>query len=162
MTLQIHEIKGRSEIRDFILYPSRLHQHNRNWVPPLYREEQRLLNPKKNFAFHYCDAVCFVARNEREILGRIAGIVNHRHNAVSGENVARFGFLECTDDETVLQSMFDRVESWASSRGMKRMVGPMGFTDLDRKGILIEGFNEPGSYPTLYNFPGLNFPAAGD
>ncbi|MGD8922346.1 MAG: hypothetical protein PVH24_03795, partial [Candidatus Zixiibacteriota bacterium] len=155
MTLQIHEIKERSEIRDFILFPSRLHQHNPNWVPPLYREEQRLLNPKKNFAFHYCDAAFFVARNDREVLGRIAGIVNHRHNAVSGGKVARFGFLECTDDETVLHSMLDRVESWASSRGMERMVGPMGFTDQDPEGLLIEGHDEEPSIGSYMNLPYL-------
>lgn len=133
----------------------RLHRENPHWVPPLYHDEQRMISPNKNLAFRYCDTVFALAREGHEIVGRIAGIVNHKFNEATGQKVARFGFLECANHEASLRALLGFVEHWAQAQGMRRLVGPMGFTDLDPEGLMIEGFEEEPSIGSYMNLPYL-------
>jgi hypothetical protein len=112
-----------------------------------------MFDPRKNPAMRYCDTVLALARDNGRVAGRIAGIVNRRHNESSGQQTARFGFLECIDDREVVHGLLSFVEGWADSHGMRRLVGPMGFTDLDPEGLLVDGFEEEPSIGSFMNSP---------
>jgi hypothetical protein len=111
------------------------------------------LNPKKNPAFDFCEAKLFLAKRGKQIVGRIAAIINHRSNEVWKQKHARFGFVDFIDDNEVVDALFAAAESWAKTKGMEAVHGPLGFTDLDREGLLIEGFDRIGTMVTIYNHP---------
>ena len=148
----ITEVRTRRELDEFIRFPERLHRNHERWVPPLRAEERRLLNPKKNRAFGYCDCTLALARCGVEVVGRIAGIVNHRYNESRGERSARFSHLECVESQGVAHALLEHVEAWGRHRGMTRVVGPLGFTDQDPEGFLVDGFEHEPSLATYYNF----------
>ncbi|MBM3314359.1 hypothetical protein FJY71_00760 [candidate division WOR-3 bacterium] len=145
----------RRGLRDFLFLPERIHRQHPVWVPPIYVDEWQFFNPKKNRAFSYCDTTLLLARQGKEPVGRVMGIVNRRHNEASGERTGRFGFLECYEDAPVGRALLAAVEDWCRARGMDRIVGPMGFTDMDPEGYLVEGFDEEPTLSTYCNFPYL-------
>jgi GNAT superfamily N-acetyltransferase len=142
MTVELVEARRRSQIRDFVALPARLHRGHRGWVPPLRTEELRFLDPEKNLAHAYCTHVPVLAYRDGRAVGRIVGIVNHRYNRLRGERSARFGQLECVEDREIAHALLEYVEHWARDLEMTRIVGPMGFTDQDPEGFLVEGFDE--------------------
>lgn len=111
------------------------------------------LDPKKNPAFEVCDSVYYLAYKDGKVAGRIAGIVNRPSNEIWQQQRARFGFVDFIDDDEVADALFGAVEQWARSKGLKELVGPMGFTDMDHEGMLIEGFDQLGTMATIYNYP---------
>jgi GNAT superfamily N-acetyltransferase len=158
MSVVIKEVVSRKDITDFVRFPARLHRNNSRWVPPLYSEERRLFDPKKNPAFTYSDSVIALAVESGDVVGRIGGIINRRYNTRSGENTARFGFIECANNNGAVEALFRFVEEWAIQKGMEKVVGPMGFTDQNPEGLLVEGFeHEPaiGSYMNREYLPHL-------
>ena len=156
MSIEIREVKTRRDLRRFIFLPAKIHQDHLIWVPPLYMDEQRFFNPKKNRAFSYSEAILAVASKDGKTVGRIMGIINHRYNESRKEKHARFGFLECWNDQEVAHELLQFVEEWARARGMTKIVGPMGFTDQDPEGFLIEGFEHEPTLSTYYNFDYMN------
>lgn len=150
--IEIIEVREKQHLREFIYFPEKLHRHHANWVPPIYADEWQYFNPKKNRAFTYSSARMFLAYRGKDVCGRIMGIINHRYNNLRRENNARFGYLECVNDQEVAHQLLRTVELWAKSQGMSRIVGPMGFTDQDPEGFLIEGFEHPPTLATYYNF----------
>ncbi len=110
-----------------------------------------MFSKKKNPAFDFCDVKCWVARSGGRTVGRIAGIINHRANEIRGERMARFGWIDFIDDPEVSRELLSTVEVWAKSQGMDAVHGPLGFTDLDPEGMLVEGFDELGTIATIYN-----------
>lgn len=147
----IHEASSRSELLDFIKFPFKLYEGNPCWVPPIIYDE--VVTLRKNPAFEHCDKCYWVAKKAGKIVGRIAGIVNRAENEKTGKTYARFGWLDFVDDQDVSHALIKTVEDWARQKGMTQIHGPLGFTDMDKEGMLIEGFDELGTFATLYNYP---------
>jgi hypothetical protein len=152
MAIEIREVGGRGDLRMFIHLPARIHKNQANWVPPIYMDERKYFNPKKNKAFSYCPTILLLARRENRVVGRVMGIINSRFNEHRKENVARFGYLETWEDPEAVHALLSRVEEWARGAGMTRIIGPYGFSDQDPEGFLIEGFDHRATIATYYNF----------
>jgi GNAT superfamily N-acetyltransferase len=156
MPLEIGDVRARRDLRTFIRLPAHLHRAHPRWVPPLYAEEWRYFRPSTNRAFAYSDVVLALARRDGKPVGRIMGIINRRYNEARRESAARFAFLECGADEDAARALLGHVERWAAAKGMSRVIGPMGFSDQDPQGFLIEGFEHEPSIGTYANFENIN------
>lgn len=152
MSVQIKQVSGRKELKEFVKFNIDLYKDSPYHVPSLINDEMDTLDSKKNPAFEICDAVYFLAYKDGKVAGRIAGIINHRCNEVWKQNYARFGFLDFIDDEEVVDALFTAVETWAKKQGVDALHGPLGFTDLDKEGMLIKGFDQLGTMATCYNY----------
>ncbi|MFI3294467.1 MAG: N-acetyltransferase [Rikenellaceae bacterium] len=153
MSLKIVQVSTRSQLREFIKFKVKLYKDNPYCVLPLDFDEMNILNPKKNPAFEFSQAAQFLCYREREIVGRIGVFINHRANETWSEKHGRFGWFDFIEDPAVAQLLIDTGSAWLKERGMEAMVGPLGFTDLDHEGMLIEGFDQVGTMSTLYNYP---------
>jgi hypothetical protein len=152
MTVRIAPVTSRRELKRFIYLPERLHRDHPKWMPPIYWDDWAYFNPKKNRAFGYCDTTLALAHRDGEVVGRIMGIVNRRHNEKLNEKTARFAYLECTEDAEVAHALLAWVEDWGRRLGMSKIVGPLGFTDQDPEGFMVEGFEQEPTIVTYYNF----------
>lgn len=150
---EIIEVKNNSELKRFIAFPHHLYQGVENWVPPLSLDERNTLSSKKNPAFAFCRARLWLALIDKKVVGRIAAIINDRFIENSGKKYARFGWLDFIDDLSVSEALLRTAEDWARENGLEAIHGPLGFCDLDKEGMLIEGFDELSMFITLYNFP---------
>jgi hypothetical protein len=153
MAVQIKEVTTPHELKKFAFYPYSLFSGNRYWVPPLRTDELNYLRKEKNPAFDFCDAKYWLALKNGKIAGRVAGIINKRFNEKWNAKVARFGWLDFIDDPEVSSALLNAVETWARSAGMNHIHGPLGFTDMDGEGTLIEGFDEVSTLGSIYNYP---------
>lgn len=153
MSVSIKAIEPtRKEIKKYVEFGMQLYDGNDYYVPNLVFDEIHTLLPSKNPAFDYCRAQSFMAYRDGKPAGRITAIINDRLNESTGKKQARFGFVDFIDDAEVADTLFNAAESWARERGMTEIIGPMGFTDMDREGMLVEGFNEMGTMATIYNY----------
>ena len=143
----------RKELRDFTNFSIDLYKDNLYFVPPLVLDEINTLTPAKNPAFDFCEAEYFMAYRDGEPVGRIAAIINHQVNESSGEKAARFGFVDFIDDPEVSGALLAKVEEWARNKGMQKVIGPLSFTDLDKEGCLVEGYDQLSTMATIYNYP---------
>ncbi len=143
----------RKELKKFTEFHINFYKGNPYFVPPLLIDEVDTLSPDKNPAFDFCEAEYFMAWKDGKPVGRIAAIINHQVNEASGEKAARFGFVEFTDDKEVSGALLNTVEDWARAKGMEKLIGPLSFTDLDKEGCLIEGFDQLSTMATIYNYP---------
>lgn len=155
MTVQLTPVADRRSLKQFIFLPEQLHRDHPKWMPPIYMDEWKYYDPKKNKAFRYCDATMALAWKDGRLVGRVMGIINRRHNDMMKETTARFACLESTDDREVAHALLRHVETWAQGQGMTRIVGPFGFNDQDPEGFLVEGFEHEPTIVTYYNFPYL-------
>lgn len=153
MTVIIKEVSSKRELKSFIAFPEKLYKGNSNWINALWSDEYLTLSKDKNPAFEFCEARYFIAQKEGEVVGRVAAIINHNANRDWGKNHMRFGWLDFSDDSEVSAALMGKVESLARENGMSAVNGPFGFSDMDREGLLIKGFENPGSFTTLYNYP---------
>lgn len=153
MSVTIHKVNTKDDLKRFIQFGIDLYEGNEYFVPPLVYDERATLNMSKNPAFDHCDANYFMAYRDGEIVGRIGVIINHKSNEIWKEKNARFGFVDFIDDEEVVDTLFGAAESWARSRGMEKIHGPLGFTDLDHEGMLVEGYDQMSTLSTIYNYP---------
>lgn len=142
----------KSNLKKFTQFQIDLYKGNPYFVPPLVSDDLGTLSPKKNPAFDFCDAVYFMAYKDGKPVGRIAGIINHQVNERHNRATARFGFIDFIDDEEVSKALLSAVEDWARENGMNKIIGPMGFTDMDHEGMLVSGFEELGTMATIYNY----------
>jgi len=152
MEILIKEVTTRKELKKFVKFNIELYKDCPYHVPGLIGEEMMTLSKDKNPAFEIAEAIYFLAYKGDEIVGRIAGIINHRNNETYDKKNVRFGFVDFIDDAEVVDKLFGAVESWAKEKGMEAIHGPLGFTDLDHEGMLIEGFDQLGTMAALYNF----------
>jgi hypothetical protein len=155
MTIELKEVQTRSELKKFIYLPEKIHKNHANWVPPLYLDEWKYFDPKKNKAFSYCPTVRLLALRDGRPVGRVMGIVNSRFNDYRNVKLARFGYLEAWEEPEVVHALLGRVEDWARGLGMNRIIGPYGFSDQDPEGFIIEGFENRATIATYYNFEWL-------
>ena len=156
MQIKIVKVERKKELRKFIHLPAKIHERHSNWVPPLYMDDNLFFNSARNRSFQYCDAILYLAYDGSRVAGRIMGIINHRYNKTHHEEHARFGFLECWNEPEVAAALLKAVEDWARARGMTHVVGPLGFSDKDPQGYLIEGFDETMVLSTNCNFSYVN------
>ena len=137
----------------FVCFPDQLYKGEKNFVPELKSDEYSMLVPEKNFSFEYCDAKFFLAYRDGKIAGRIGAIVNKKANELWDQKQVRITRMDFIDDMEVSGALFGAVEAWAKQQGLTEAHGPLGFTDLDKEGLLVEGFDRMGSTVTIYNYP---------
>ncbi|MCF0177860.1 MAG: N-acetyltransferase [Bacteroidales bacterium] len=153
MSIEIRKVTTGSDGKKFIRYPFTLYKDCKNWVPALDGDEFDTFNPKKNGAYDYCEADRFLAYKDGKIVGRVAAIINKKANELWKENVVRFGWLDFIEDKEVLQAMMETVVVWGKERGCNVIKGPLGFTDMDKEGLLVEGYDFLSPFTCLYNYP---------
>ena len=151
--VEIIEAKSTKDLKKFIDFPYTIYKDNKFWVPPLRLDEMTTLRKDKNPVFDFCRAKYFLAKKDGKIVGRIAGIINDKYVEVTGKKYARFGWIDFIDDIEVSTALINTVEGWAKENGMEALHGPMGLSDLDKEGMLIEGYDELDLFITIYNHP---------
>lgn len=153
MPVNIVKVETKGQLKRFVRFGYELYKGNPYYVPELYEDALSTLRKDRNAAFEFCDADYFLAYKDGKLVGRIAAIVNNRANEKWGSKAARFGWVDFIDDTEVVDALFSTVENWARERGLTEIQGPLGFTDLDREGMLVEGFDRMGTMATIYNHP---------
>ncbi len=149
--VEVREVSGARMRRQFLNFPLKLYKGNKFFVPPLYSDEKKIF--KKNYVYNdTCESVFFNAYKDGVIAGRISGILQKAANEKYGEKKVRFTRFDCIDDREVSAALFEALEKWALSRGMDTVVGPLGYSDLEREGLLIEGFDQPCTFEEQYNY----------
>jgi len=152
MDVEIREVKNRKDLKKFIYLAQEIHRGHKTWVPPIYADEWKYFDPKKNRSFSHCDTTLALASRNGKDIGRIMGIINHRFNEIRNEKTARFSYLETVEDEEAVKALLTHVEDWATERGMTKIIGPYGFTDQDPEGFMVEGFENRATIATYCNF----------
>ena len=153
MAITIKTVSSKRELKRFIRFNYELYRENPCSVPDLYDDMLNTFNKRKNAAFEFCDAEYFLAYREGRLVGRVAAIINRRANETWDKKEVRFGWIDFTDDPEVSAALIGTVKRWGRERGMTHIVGPLGFTDMDAEGMLVEGFGELGTMATTYNHP---------
>ena len=153
MSVEIRPVLTRSELRKFVNFPEKLYRHSPYYVPPLVFDQMDTLDQEKGAAQEFCDSVLYMAYRDGKPVGRIAGIINHLVNKRSGKQEGRFGYIDFIDDAEVADALIQAVTDWAKQKGMTCLTGPLGFTDMDQEGMLVEGFDEVSTQATIYNYP---------
>jgi GNAT superfamily N-acetyltransferase len=153
MTIETKEVTTKKQLNTFLDLPYRLYKNHPYHVPSLRFDEAATLNKKKNPAFDYCEAKYWLAYKNGKVVGRIAGILNKAYVEKWDNPYLRFGWIDFEDDINIAKALMDEVEAWAKELGMIAVHGPLGFTDLDHEGMLIEGFDQLGTMASLYNHP---------
>lgn len=143
----------KSNLKKFTQFHIDLYEGNPYFVPPLVSDDVGTLSPDVNPAFDFCETAYFMAYKDGKPVGRIAGILNKRLNEKHNTANIRFGFVDFIDDSDVSAALFKAVEDWGKEKGMKKVIGPLGFTDLDYEGMLVDGFEELSTMATIYNYP---------
>jgi len=152
-SVEIKKVETKKDLRTFIDFHYDLYAGNAYDAPPLFLDDWNTLNKKKNAAFEFCEAEYYLAYRSGRLVGRVAAIINHRANEKWKQKSVRFGWIDFVDDREVSAALLKAVEDFGRSHGMTEMVGPLGFTDMDPEGMLIEGFDQLGTMATIYNFP---------
>lgn len=152
MSVEIRQVTTKAELKKFVAFNLELYKGNPYHVPGLIDDELMTLSKDKNPAFEFCEAIYFLAYRNDKIVGRIAGIINHKANDIWNQRHARFGFVDFINDNQVVNALFNAVEKWAREKGMDMLHGPMGFSDMDHEGMLVEGFDQIGTMATIYNY----------
>jgi GNAT superfamily N-acetyltransferase len=150
---EIRGVSTRKEMKEFVSFPFELYRGNSCWCPPLKSCEINTLSQDSNPAFDYCEAQYWMAWQDGRPVGRIAGILNHHEPENGHGRLVRFGWIDFTDDPDVSCGLINVAREWGRSKGMTAIHGPLGFTNMDAEGMLIEGFEETASMSTIYNFP---------
>ena len=150
---EVRKVSTRKDLKKFVDFPFSLFKGNQFWVPPLKFDEINTLRKDKNPAFDYCEAEYWLAYQNNIPVGRIAGIINRNENELWKTCLVRFGWIDFIDDEEVSRILIETVKEWGRSNGMTGVHGPLGFTDMDPEGMLIEGFDQISSLSAIYNFP---------
>ncbi|TNF07953.1 MAG: hypothetical protein EP317_03940 [Bacillota bacterium] len=149
----IKEVKTYLDGIRFTEFPNKLYKKNPYFVPALSLDERNVFNPKKNPVFEYCDAIRFLAYKDGVLVGRIAGIINHKLNDERNLRQVRFSRIDMIDNIEVTKELIEAVEEWGLRFNCRDIIGPIGFTDFDRQGMLVDGFNELNMFITIYNHP---------
>lgn len=152
MKTTIREVRNRKDLRKFITFPEKLYQTCANWVPALIGDEFDTLGDK-NPALEFCERSYFLAERDGETVGRVAAIINHNANRDWKENVVRFGWIDFIEDLEVVRALTDQVAEWGRARGCVKIKGPLGFSDFDKEGLLVEGFEHLSPFTVIYNYP---------
>ena len=149
--IEVKEVKTRKEIKEFVEFPLNLYKGNDCFVPPLYDDEMAMFKPTYHY-YEQAEAVFFNAYSDGKIVGRIQGILQKASNEKWNQKRVRFTRFDSIDDQEVANALFTAVENWGKQKGMEEIVGPLGFSDQEREGLLIEGFDEVATFEEQYNY----------
>lgn len=153
MAIVIKEVTNRRELRKFVNFPEKLYRNNPYYVPPLVFDQMDTLDQKKGAAQEFCDSKLYLAYKDGELAGRVAAIVNRLANEQWNHKEVRFGWYDFIDDPEVARALMDKVEEFGRKYGMESVVGPLGFTDFDPEGLLVDGFDRLSTMALIYNHP---------
>jgi GNAT superfamily N-acetyltransferase len=151
MAIEVKEVTNTKESKDFVNVQFDIYKNNKYWVPPLKKDEAKALQPEFNPAFRFCDAKFWVAYRNGQRVGRIGGIINKRYNEKTNSKIGRFTRTEFVDDPAVSKALIETAENWLKDQGMNEVQGPLGFTNLDHQGMLVEGFDHLPSAASEYH-----------
>ncbi len=150
--LQVVPVRGKGMLKQFIRFPLELYKNCDKWVPAFEDDEFKTLGDR-NPALSFCEKELFLAQKQGKVAGRIAAIINHKADEKWGEKVVRFGWIDFEEDFDVAKALVDAVVAWGLERGARKVKGPLGFTDMDREGLLVEGFENESPFTVIYNYP---------
>lgn len=153
MSVLIKEVVTKSDLKKWVDFPNKLYKDVPNYVPFLMPDEIGTFSKDKNPAYDFCETKLFLAYKDNKIVGRIGGLINHAYNKKWNKNAIRFTRFDFIDDEEVSQALFNEVVKWGKQNKLTSIMGPIGFTDLDHEGMLVEGFDELNMSITFYNHP---------
>lgn len=151
--ISVIEVKSAKEMMAFITFPMELYKNNKNFVPPLIAEEKQIWNPRHNPALQYSEARLFLAYRDQKIVGRTAAIINFKEKEELGIDKVRFGWIDFIDDPEVSQVLIEKIKDFARKKNIPKIEGPMGFTNLDKSGVLTKGFDRLATMIGIYNAP---------
>lgn len=151
--MTITEVKSKEQIKKFVMLPFHIYKGNEYWIPPIIKDEYKIFNKKTNPALKYCDARYWIAEENGRCVGRISAIINHNYNKKIGEKMGRFSRLEFENNPSIAKNLLETAEKWLRSKGMSKIHGPLGFTNLDLQGLLVEGFDRLPSIASVYHLP---------
>ena len=150
--IEIKKVESKKDLKTFIDFHYDLYEGNEYDVPNFFSDEMNTLSKDKNAAFEFCEAEYYLAYKDGKLAGRVAAIINHKANNKWGKKSVRFGWIDFIDDREVSKALLDAVEKYGREKGMEDVVGPLGFTDMDPEGMLVWGFDQLGTMPTIYNY----------
>lgn len=153
MSVTIKTVTGKRDLKTFVRFANKMYKGNKYYVPCIPDDELNTLSKDKNAAFEFCDTELYLAYKDGEVVGRVAAILNHKANAAWNVEQIRFGWFDFIDDIEVSSALLDAVIAFGKAKGMKQIVGPLGFTDFDPEGMLVEGFDRVGTMVLIYNHP---------
>lgn len=151
--ISVIEVKSAKEMMAFITFPMELYKNNKNFVPPLIAEEKEIWNPRHNPALQYSEARLYLAYRDQKIVGRTAAIINFKEKEELGIDKVRFGWIDFIDDPEVSQVLIEKIKDFARKKNIPKIEGPMGFTNLDKSGVLTKGFDRLATMIGIYNAP---------
>lgn len=153
MSIEIRTVSSKREMNEFVRFANRLYKDNKYYVPSMPMDDKNTLNKDKNGAFEFCDAELYLAYDGGKPVGRVAAIVNYKANEAWNVKQVRFGWFDFIDDINVSKALLEAVVKFGQARGMTQIVGPLGFTDFDPEGMLVEGFDRLSTMALIYNHP---------
>ena len=154
MAITVKEVTNRQGLKSFVRFPNQLYRDNKFYVPQIESMEMDTLTPGKNRAFEVCEGKYWLALDDKgNVVGRIAGIINHKYNQKVGKKICRFGWIDFIESGEVVHSLLAKVEEYARSMGMEVVEGPVGFLEFDISGVLVEGFDQVPTAYGKYNAP---------
>lgn len=153
MSIQIKTVSSRGEMKTFARFGNRLYKGNKYYVPSMPFDDLNTFDKYKNGAFEFSEAEFYLAYKDGKVVGRVAAIINHKANDAWNVKQVRFGWIDFIDDIEVSAALLNAVEEFGKARGMTQIVGPLGFTDFDPEGMLVEGFDRVSTMALIYNYP---------
>ena len=149
----IKEVLTNKELKKWIEFQNKLYKNNKYYVPFLFNDEKDTFTKGKNPAYDFCETKLFIAYKDNKVVGRIAGLINHAYNKKWDKNAIRFTRFDFIDDYEVSEALFNAVVNYGKENGLTSIMGPIGFTDMDHEGMLVEGYEELNMSITFYNYP---------
>jgi GNAT superfamily N-acetyltransferase len=153
MSVEIREVKSKKELKRFVNFQYLLYKGNKYFVPSIRSNVLKTFDPKLNPSYDFCEVRLWLAYSNNRIVGRIAGILNLSYNSIKDEKCIRFGWFDFVDDFEIAKALLKTVEDWGREIGMKKIHGPIGMTNFDPSGILVDGFEETATSSSVYNYP---------
>ncbi len=153
MSVEIRAVRTKKDLSTFVRFANKLYKGNKYYVPSMPFDDFNTFSREKNGAFEFCDAELYLAYKNGEVVGRVAAIFNPKANEAWNVNQIRFGWIDFIDDLEVSKALLDAVTAFGKRFGTKQIVGPLGFTDFDPEGMLVEGFDRLGTMALIYNHP---------
>ncbi len=153
MAIEIKTVTTRKELKTFVRFANRMYKGNKYYVPCMPMDDMKTLDKNYNAAFEFCEAEYFLAYKDGQLVGRVAAILNKKANQAWNVNQVRFGWFDFIDDIEVSKALLDAVIAFGKARGVNQIVGPLGFTDFDPEGMLVEGFDRISTMALIYNHP---------